>query len=148
MADNVTLPASTGKVATRDVSYSGEAAQAQAVGLVVFEGANDAKTAVDVSAAAPLPVGAQRTEDLLVLLSRVVKLLDSNAVVDQQQRQRITLDSVAPNLTLGSLSSVSTVATVNNVAAQTSMAGMDREMYINQARQAYATGIRAQLQFV
>ena len=141
MADNVAISAGSGTTIATD-----EIGGAHYQRIKLASGADG--TASDVSADAPLPVGAQRTEDLLVLLSRVVKLLESNAVVDQQQRQRITLDSVAPNLTLGSISTVSTVATVNNVAAQTSVAGMDREMYINQARQAYATGIRAQLQFV
>src|SRR4051812_22390278 len=64
MADNdvlqsaapATLPAGL-KVAFRSVPYSGDAAEAIApTGLVVFTGADDAKVAVDVSAAAPLPV--------------------------------------------------------------------------------------------
>ena len=50
MVDNVSLPAATGKAAARDVTYSGEAAQAQAIGLVAFSGADDAKTATDVPA--------------------------------------------------------------------------------------------------
>ena len=58
MADNVALPAAAGKAASRDVTYSGEAAQAQAVGLVLFTGADDAKTVTDVGPAATtgLPV--------------------------------------------------------------------------------------------
>ncbi|MCA3505086.1 hypothetical protein [Phenylobacterium sp.] len=59
MADNVGYTPGTGsKVATRDVTYSGESANAQAVGLVTFAGADDAKTATDVSEANPLPVAA------------------------------------------------------------------------------------------
>ena len=50
MSDNVTLPAAAGKAASRDVTYSGEAAQAQAVGIVAFSGSDDAKTAADVPA--------------------------------------------------------------------------------------------------
>jgi len=96
-------------------------------------------TAVDVSDAAPLPVGALRAEDLLVMMSRIVKLLESNAVVDQQQRQRIAVDSIAGGLTL---------PTVSTLTAQTTLAGMDREMYINQACQAYALTIRNKLEFV
>ena len=58
MADNVGYTPGTGsKVATREVTYSGEAANAQAVGLVTFAGADDAKTATDISEANPLPVG-------------------------------------------------------------------------------------------
>lgn len=46
MPDNVGYTPGTGtKVATREVTYSGEAANAQAVGLVTFAGADDAKTA-------------------------------------------------------------------------------------------------------
>jgi hypothetical protein len=57
MADNVGYtPGSGEKVATREVSYSGETAQAQAVGLVTFTGSDDAKTATDISGSNPLPV--------------------------------------------------------------------------------------------
>ncbi len=59
MPDNVGYTPGVGsKVAARDVTYSGEAALAQAVGLVTFAGADDAKTATDVSEANPLPVAA------------------------------------------------------------------------------------------
>lgn len=53
--DNVALPAATGKAATRDVTYSGESAMVQAVGLVTFAGADDAKTATDVDSTNPIP---------------------------------------------------------------------------------------------
>jgi hypothetical protein len=59
MADNVGYTPGTGaKVAARDVSYSGEAALAQAVGLVTFTGPDDAKSATDISPSNPLPIGA------------------------------------------------------------------------------------------
>ena len=59
MADNVGYTPGTGaKVAARDVSYSGEAALAQAVGLVTFTGPDDAKSATDVSTSNPFPVAA------------------------------------------------------------------------------------------
>lgn len=58
MSDNVPLPASSGKAAARLVNYSGEPALAQAVGLVTFAGADDAKTVADVGAENPLPVTA------------------------------------------------------------------------------------------
>jgi len=59
MADNVGYtPGAGSKVAARDVTYSGEAALAQAVGLVTFAGADDAKTATDVSEANPMPMAA------------------------------------------------------------------------------------------
>jgi hypothetical protein len=113
--------------------------------LVSFSGPDDAKTATDISDANPLPIEADRTDNMLAMLGRIVKLLESNAVVDQQQRQRVTLDSIAGSLTLGTVSAVSNVNAVANVAAQTGMAGMDREMYINIAKQTYATAIRPRL---
>jgi hypothetical protein len=59
MADNVGYTPGTGaKVATREVTYSGETANAQAVGLVTFTGPDDAKTATDISPSNPLPIGA------------------------------------------------------------------------------------------
>lgn len=51
-----TIPAGT-SIATRVVTYSGDANQHLApVALVVLSGADDAKVATDISAAAPLPV--------------------------------------------------------------------------------------------
>lgn len=59
MADNVGItPGSGAKAASREVSYSGETAQVQVVGLATFAGADDAKTVADVSESAPLPVAA------------------------------------------------------------------------------------------
>jgi hypothetical protein len=59
MPDNVNYEANPAiKVATREVSYSGETAHAQTVGLVTFSGANDAKTATDVDPNNPVPVAA------------------------------------------------------------------------------------------
>lgn len=59
MPDNVGYTAGSGtKIASREVTYSGEVAQAQSVGLVTVTGADDAKTASDVSASNPLPVAA------------------------------------------------------------------------------------------
>lgn len=112
--------------------------------------------AVDVSNDNPMPLVANQTDDLLRMLSRIVKLLESNAVVDQQQRQRLTLDSITAGVTLPTVTTVtgvttvttlttcSTVSSVTNIAAN---AGMDREQYINIARTTYNTGIRTQLQF-
>ncbi len=62
MADNVSLPPATGKAASRDVTYSGESAQAQAVGIVTFSGSDDAKTAVDVPSGSGTSTGALRVE--------------------------------------------------------------------------------------
>ncbi|MFN7881711.1 MAG: hypothetical protein ACK5PF_01660, partial [bacterium] len=57
MTDNIGYtPGSGAKVAAREVSYSGETAFTQSVGLVTVAGPDDAKTATDVSPEAPLPV--------------------------------------------------------------------------------------------
>ena len=152
MPDNVGYtPGSGEKIASRDVTYSGEAVKAQAVGLVTFEGPDDAKTVADVDTSNPLPVVANQSDDLLRMLSRLVKILECNAVVDQQQRQRVTIDAITGSLTLGTVSTVTnlgTVSTVSTVAAQTTLGGMDREMYINVAKNTYANSIRSQLAFI
>ncbi|MFN8996332.1 MAG: hypothetical protein ACK5X3_22065, partial [Pseudomonadota bacterium] len=57
--DNVGYtPGSGAKVATREVSYSGELAHLQVAGLATVSGADDDKIAVDVSEANPMPVAA------------------------------------------------------------------------------------------
>lgn len=108
--------------------------------------------AVDVSNDNPMPLVANQTDDLLRMLSRIVKLLESNAVVDQQQRQRVVIEGSLPVGTngignIGTVTSVTTCATVSSVTNIAANAGMDREQYINVARTAYNTGIRTQLQF-
>lgn len=54
--DNVPLPPNAGRVATREVPYSGQDAHVQVVGLALLSGPNDGKTATDVDASNPLPV--------------------------------------------------------------------------------------------
>jgi hypothetical protein len=101
-----------------------------------------------VTGSNPMPVADSRAEDLLGMLSRIVKILESNAVVDQAQRQRVTLDAISAALTLATVTTVGTVTTVtalNNILA---IAGMDREQYINIAKQTYASSIRSRLEFV
>ena len=152
MPDNVGYtPGSGAKVATREVSYSGETALVQVVGLATVSGPDDATTVQDVSLSNPMPMVANQSDDLLRMLSRLVKILECNAVVDQQQRQRITIDAITGSLVLGTVSTVSNlvaVGTVSTVAAQTTLGGMDREMYINVAKNTYANSIRSQLTFV
>jgi hypothetical protein len=59
MADNTGYTQGTGtKIASRDVTYSGEAAQMQTVALATLSGADDAKVPTDISPTAPLPVAA------------------------------------------------------------------------------------------
>jgi hypothetical protein len=148
MADNVGYtPGSGAKVATREVSYSGETALVQVVGLATVSGPDDATTVQDVSASNPMPMVANQSDDLIRMLSRLVKILECNAVVDQQQRQRVTIDAISGGLTIAALTTVNTVSSVSTVAAQSTLAGMDREMYINIAKNTYANSIRSQLTF-
>lgn len=112
MSDNVSLPASSGKAAARLVNYSGEPAQAQAVGLVIFDGADDAKTVTDVGPENPLPVIADGVE---ALLRRLVDLLISPAGFDRSQgraRGTVIVES-------GTVNTVNTVSTVSAVTAVT-----------------------------
>jgi hypothetical protein len=101
----------------------------------------------DVSAASPMPVASSRSDDLLVMLSRIVKLLESNATVDSAQRQRVVVDSGAITASIASAQTLGTVTTVSSVTNMVSNAGMDREQYINIAKQTYSQGIRSGLTF-
>ena len=109
--------------------------------------------AVDVSENNPMPSLVDRTDNLLAMMSRIVKLLESNAVVDVAQRQRISLDTIPAGVTLPTVTTVGTVSTitggtittVSNMAAN---AGMDREQYINIAKQTYSQSIRNRLEFL
>lgn len=59
MADNVGYTAGSGtQVTSREVTYSGDLAKMQVVGLATLSGADDAKIPADVSPTAPLPVAA------------------------------------------------------------------------------------------
>jgi hypothetical protein len=137
--DNVQYTPGSGIfIAAREVTYSGESVKAQAVGLVTFDGPDDNKTVADVSVDNPLPIVGNQTDDLLRMLSRIVKLLESNAVVDAAQRQRVVIDA-------GTLTTVTTVTALSNAIA---IAGMDREQHINVAKNTYANSIRSKLEFV
>ena len=102
------------------------------------------------------PNGNPAQDDSIQLLSRILKTLESLTIVDSGQRQKVTIDSITGSLTLGTITTVSTVSAVtaitnalpagaNVIGGITTVAGMDREMYINQARTAYAMGIRTKL---
>jgi hypothetical protein len=101
----------------------------------------------DVSVSSPMPVIASRSDDLLVALSRIVKLLESNATVDSAQRQRVVVDSGAITASIASAQTLGTVTTVSSVTNMVSNAGMDREQYINIARQTYNQSVRSALTF-
>jgi hypothetical protein len=59
MADNVGYTQGDGtKIASRNVTYSGDSVQAQVVGLATFTGADDAKIITDIGTSNPLPITA------------------------------------------------------------------------------------------
>lgn len=148
MPDNLGYtPGSGANIASDDIG----GIQHQRIKMVLgADGVSDG----DVSASNPMPAKVVRAEDLLSLLERLVKISETLQVVDSSQRQRITLDNIPAGVTLPTVTTVgtvttvttvSTVSSVTNVAAQTALAGMDREMYINIAKQTYAQSIRANL---
>jgi hypothetical protein len=148
MADGVQIDEGEGpKIAARQVLYSGETQQMQAVGIATFEGADDAKVPTDVSRDNPFPVESAGIHQILLALANIANLLESNTIVDANQRQRVTVDSIASGLTLGTVSTVSSVSAVAALPNLPSIAGMDREMYINQAEMAYALNILPFLKF-
>jgi hypothetical protein len=146
VSDNTTPPGFTKPVATDEIG--GVDFQR----IKVIHG-NDGINDGDVSGDNPLPTQATRTDNLLEMLQRIVKLLESNAVVDGAQRQRVSLDSIPAGVTLptvttvGTVTTVTTVATVSAVTNMVANAGMDREQYINVAKNVYANAIRSNLTF-
>jgi len=78
-------------------------------------------------------------EESIVLLRRIVKLLESSAVVDSANRQKVVVES------LPTLTTVTTVATLTNMAT---IGSVDpRYLFIDTARNAYANCIRSKLSF-
>jgi hypothetical protein len=74
------------------------------------------------------------SDEALVLLRRMVKLMEPLAVQDSAQRQKVNVEVI---------SNISTVTTVSNIGL---LAGIDpRYQFIDQARNAYANGIRANI---
>lgn len=74
------------------------------------------------------------SDESLILLRRIVKLLESNAVVDAGNRQRISLDA-------------STVTLTANVSNLGTIASQGLQQFVDVARNAYANGIRSKLNF-
>lgn len=103
----------------------------------------------------PSIVNSPRPNDLLAMMQRLVKVMESLQVVDSAQRQRISIDTIAAGTTLptvttvGTVSSITagTITTVGSVTNVAAMAGMDREQYINISRQTAALALRPRLTF-
>ena len=80
------------------------------------------------------------THESLVLLRRIVNLLESNAVVDAANRQRVAVE-VIPTTTVQGTVAVTTVTNIGTIA------GHGLQQFVDIARNAYANGIRSKLDF-
>jgi hypothetical protein len=107
------------------------------------------------------------TDDQIVLLRRIVKILEMQSAVDPQNRQRITIDAITAALTNANAIPVSqtTATNLNATAAQPTasalnatavfaatanlpnLLGRDQQLIADWARTSYNTGIRNQLNF-
>jgi hypothetical protein len=146
MPDNVGYTAGSGtKIASREVSYSGETAQAQSVGLVNFSGSDDAKTATDISDSNPLQVAEIGTPTSL--MSRLLMLLQSPPGFDSLlRRQRST--AIIESGTITTVSTVSSISggTITTVTGLTNIDGRNGSMLINQTNlSAWANVHRARI---
>lgn len=88
------------------------------------------------------------TDESILYLRRIVKLMESQAVVDNQMRQRVSVD-VMPTINISAGQTFTSVGTISSVTAVTSLnqiAGVDsRWQIIDWSRQAYNSGIRGNL---
>jgi hypothetical protein len=101
------------------------------------------------------------TEESIILLRRMVKLLESQNATDIGNRQRVTIDAITGSLTLATITTVGTVSAVtaitnalpagaNAIGAITNvqqLAGADQRQFIDVSRTNYNTGIRSRLTF-
>lgn len=91
------------------------------------------------------------TDDSIQYLRRIVKLMESQAVVDAGNRQRITLDSIGTGTAVTTTVPVSGTVTATvastTITSLTSFNGWNQQMFQDPARTAYATGIRQNLTF-
>lgn len=99
-------------------------------------------------------VQALKTQDtenneLIKLLSRLVKIMENQQACDAGQRQRIAVDAALPAgaNSIGNIGTVTTLTTCSTVTNAAAIAGMGQEQYINIARNAYANSIRSKLNF-
>lgn len=129
MADNVPItPGSGALVATREISYSGQTAQAQVVGLAMFAGPDDAKTGVDVSQENPMPMAAygeliEAIEAMRIAVQSMTQTI-GRMQPDTAARMRVAIDAISASLTLATISTVSTVTSITTLANQTQIGGL------------------------
>ena len=109
-----------------------------------------AASAVEINDTTGTPINPAQDESL-VLLRRMVKLMESQATVDNANRQRVSIDA-------GTLPTVSAVTAITNalpaganviggVTNVATLAGQNQQMYQDVARNTYANGLRQNLIF-
>jgi hypothetical protein len=132
MADNTGYTQGTGtKIASRDVTYSGEAAQMQTVALATLSGADDAKVPTDISPTAPLPIAAygeliEAIESMRMAVNALTKSIGYALPNTQGQPIMEVRQATAANLnvTLASTTIASgTVTTVSTLTNQSQIGG-------------------------
>lgn len=150
MPDNLGYTPGTGaRVATREVSYSGETANIQAVTLATTAGADDAKVATDIGDTNPLPT--QEISSATSLLNRILSALLSPMGYDRslgRSRTTTVLESgtVTTVSTVTTVTTVSTVTTCGTVTGLTNLDGRNGSMLINQTNlSAWADCVRARI---
>lgn len=89
-------------------------------------------------------------DDQITLLRRIVKLMESQAATDPQQRQRVVIDTT-PTVTLGagtaSIGNANVISTVTSITNLAGQFGWNQQILSDPARISYNTGIRQQLTF-
>ncbi len=92
-------------------------------------------------------------DDQITLLRRIVKLMESQAAADPQQRQRVVLDTTstvtlaAGTASIGNANVISTVTTVGSITNLAGQFGWNQQILSDPARVSYNTGIRQQITF-
>jgi hypothetical protein len=134
MADNVQITPGTGVlISTKDI---GGGIEVQRVMLTDDSGLQNKNAASD---------------EALILLRRLVRISEALAAVDNANRQRVNVDSFAGQVMAFNAGAVGATVprfvTANESPIGT-IGGMDREMYINIAKNTFANAIRNRLTFV
>lgn len=93
------------------------------------------------------------TDESILFLRRLLKVMESQSVVDVGGRQRVTVDTL-PAIPTGAnvigavnINAGQTLATVTTVSNITQLFSWNQQILSDPARTAYNTGIRSQLTF-
>lgn len=152
MPDNVGYtPGSGATIATREVTYSGDTAEVQVVGLATFAGVDDAKTVADVSPNAPLPVAAygellEAIEALRFAVASLTKTIGfalPNALGQPIMEVR---QATGSNLLMNANQSGTwNIGTVSGLTNQSQMGGFSTNDQIPSLMHLQADGLRANI---